>query len=108
MMALARTVLVSVVIIVVSLPVFSQTRSTALALYEEGRAVADKNPSKAYSVFVHSKELARKNGDWDVYIEALNSSSNLVLAALNSLADPPPPLARKNDEAFSSAKEALP
>ncbi|HEY5917320.1 MAG TPA: tetratricopeptide repeat protein, partial [Chryseolinea sp.] len=108
MMAQSIKIVACLVTIFLSLPVFSQTGPSPLALYEEGRAVADKNPSKAYYIFIRSIALARKNGDWDVYIEALNSSSNLVLAALSSLSDPPPPLARKNDEAFNSAREALP
>ena len=105
-MAQSKKLITCLVTLFLSLPVFSQTGRTHLALYEEGRAFADKNPSKAYAVFVRSMDMARKNGDWDVYIEALNSSSTLVLTALNSLSDPP--LARKNDEAFNSAKKALP
>ena len=105
MMALLKKVIACLTAMFLCLPAFSQSGSTPSALYEEGRAIADKNPSRAYSVFVRSIDLSKKAGDWDLYIEALNSSSGLVLAALNSPSTLP--LASKNDEAFNSAKEAL-
>ena len=105
MMAGSKKVIACLVTMFLSVPVFAQTGRTPLALYEDGRSIAAKNPSRAYSVFVRSMDLARKNGDWDVYIEALNSSSSLVLTALSSPSNPP--LAGNNDEAFNSAKEAL-
>lgn len=105
MMALSKKVIAFLVTMLLSLPVFSQTARTPLALYEEGRTIAEKDPLRAYSVFAQSMDMAGKNGEWDVYIEALNSSSDLVLTALNSLSDPP--LAKNNDQAFNAAKEAL-
>ncbi|HEX6892145.1 MAG TPA: CHAT domain-containing tetratricopeptide repeat protein [Chryseolinea sp.] len=105
MMALWKKIIAYSVTMFLNLSVFSQPGITSSALYDEGRVIADKNPSKAYPILVRSIDLARKNGDWGVYIEAVNFSSNLVLTAL--YLPNTPPLASKNDEAFNFAKEAL-
>jgi tetratricopeptide (TPR) repeat protein len=105
MMAGWKKIFACSVAMVLNLSVFSQPGNTSSALYEEGRVIGDKNPSKAYSILVRSIDLARKSGDWGVYVEAVNFSSSLVLTALYSPTTLP--LASKNHEAFIFAKEAL-
>jgi len=96
MMAVRRKILVSLIAITLSISGFSQSNKDALALFQQGEEISKKNPEKAYPVFVKAMTLARQNGDWDTYINALNHSSTLAIAEKGDF-----------DKSFDASKEAL-
>jgi CHAT domain-containing protein len=95
-MALSKRIFLVLYAMVLSVTVFCQPGSTPSALYESGLTLYEKHPAKAYKVFISAMQLARKNGDWDVYIDALNKSSALALADKEDFG-----------EIFKASKEAL-
>ena len=106
-MAVQKRVLISLIAIGVSISGFSQSGNNALNFFQKGVEISKIKPEQAYPVFVKAMTLARQDGDWNVYLDALNSNSTLVLNALNSPETRPLGNKQIADRIFNSSKEAL-
>lgn len=96
MMAGAKKNLILLVLTLLCEPVFSQSDNLASDLYNQGLALHEKRGDKAYPIFVRAMQVAEQNGDWDIYIEAVNRASTLALDGKGS-----------SDKPFKASKEAL-
>jgi len=96
MMAVRKKLLLGLVAIVLWATGFSQANNNAQSIFQQGVKVSHTDPQKAYRVFLKCMTLAKENGDWDVYIEALNKSSTLAIGDKGNI-----------DGSFKSSREAI-
>lgn len=95
-MAVRLRFLISLISIGLSITGFSQSGNDALSFFQKGIEVSKKSPEKAYPLFVKAMTVSKQNGDWNMYIDALNRSSSLALEEKGNF-----------DQAFVASREAL-